>query len=157
MKLPFLGLKMMVKSGLEFILKLTEPLQSCCCLTQKYLPRMAEMAWQLSRYLWRGSVNFKINSRPLFTVIFKLKNDNFKTRDFSPLIVRVLAGVCRKIDRISDRNVRDYFGFVLIRSVKYHMISRLDVIISDRRQCSETQIHEALIVNTHYTSKQICK
>ena len=27
MKLPFLSLKMMVKSGLEFILKLTEPLQ----------------------------------------------------------------------------------------------------------------------------------
>ena len=38
-------------------------------------------------------MNFKINSRPLFTIIFKLKNDNFKTRDFSPLIERVLAGV----------------------------------------------------------------
>jgi len=38
-------------------------------------------------------VNFKINSRPLLTIIFKLKNDNFKTRDFSPLIERVLAGV----------------------------------------------------------------
>ena len=38
----------------------------------------------------------KKNSRPLFTVIFNLKNENFKTRDFSPLIVsklRVLAGV----------------------------------------------------------------
>ena len=33
-------------------------------------------------------MNFKINSRPL-----KLKNDNFKTRDFSPLIERVLPGV----------------------------------------------------------------
>ena len=32
-------------------------------------------------------------SRPLFTIIFKLKNDDFKTRDFSPLIERVLAGV----------------------------------------------------------------
>ena len=83
----------MVKSGLELILKLTEPLQSCCCPVQKYLPRMAALAWQLSRYLWRGSMNFKINSRPLFTTIFKLKNDNFKTRDFSPLIERVLAGV----------------------------------------------------------------
>ena len=93
MKLPFLSLKMMVKSGLEFILKLTEPLQSCCCPVQKYLPRLAELVWQLSRYLWRGSVNFKINSRPLFTIIFKLKNDNFKTRDFSLLIERVLAGV----------------------------------------------------------------
>ena len=38
-------------------------------------------------------MNFKINSRPLFTIIFKLKSDNFKTRDFSPLIERVLAGV----------------------------------------------------------------
>ena len=93
LKLSFLSLKMMVKSGLEFILKLTEPLQSCCCPVQKYLPRMAELAWQLSRYLWRGSVNFKINSRPFFTIIFKLKNVNFKTRDFSPLIEWVLAGV----------------------------------------------------------------
>ena len=33
-------------------------------------------------------------SRPLFTITFKLKNDNFKTRDFSPLIERGLAGVC---------------------------------------------------------------
>ena len=38
-------------------------------------------------------MNFKINSRPLFTIIFKLKNDNFKTRYFSPLIERVLAGL----------------------------------------------------------------
>ena len=38
-------------------------------------------------------MNFKINSRPLFTIILKLKNDNFKTRDFSPLIERVLACV----------------------------------------------------------------
>ena len=38
-------------------------------------------------------MNFKINSGPLFTIIFKLINDNFKTRDFSLLIERVLAGV----------------------------------------------------------------
>ena len=76
-----------------FILKLTEPLQSCCCPVQKYLPRMAKLAWQLSRYLWRELVNFKTNSRPLFTIIFKLKNDNFKTQDFSPLIPGVLSGV----------------------------------------------------------------
>ena len=38
-------------------------------------------------------MNFKINSRPLFTIIFKLKNINFRTRDFSPLISRVLSGV----------------------------------------------------------------
>ena len=102
MKLPFLSLKMMVKSGLEFILKLTEPLQICCCPVQKYLPRLAKLAWQLSRYLWRGSVNFKINSRPLFTIIFKAKNVNFKTRDFSPLIEWVLAGVSRNMYNFSE-------------------------------------------------------
>jgi hypothetical protein len=45
-------LKMIVKSGLELIiLEFIEPLQSCCCPAQKYLPRMAELAWQLSSYL----------------------------------------------------------------------------------------------------------
>ena len=40
----------------------------------KHLPREAELALQINRYLWRGSVNFKIkNSRPLFTIIFKSK------------------------------------------------------------------------------------
>ena len=103
LKLTFFSLKMMVKSGLEFILKLTEPLQSCCCPVQKNLPSRAELAWQVSRYLWRGSVNFKINSRPLFTIIFKLKNVNFRTRDFSPLIPRVLSGVdkCTLVDQAS--------------------------------------------------------
>jgi hypothetical protein len=32
-------------------LEFTEPLQSCCCPVQKNLPRKAELAWQLSRYL----------------------------------------------------------------------------------------------------------
>ena len=73
LKLTFFSLKMMVKSGLEFILKLTEPLQSCCCPVQKNLPSRAELACEVSRYLWRGSVILKINSRPLFTIIFKLK------------------------------------------------------------------------------------
>ena len=64
----------MVKSGLEFfILKFTKPLQSCCCPVPKNLPIRAELAWQVSRYLWRGSVNFKINSRPLFTIILNQK------------------------------------------------------------------------------------
>jgi hypothetical protein len=41
-----------IKSGLEFfVLKFTEPLQSCCCPVQKNLPRKAELAWQVSRYL----------------------------------------------------------------------------------------------------------
>ena len=45
-------LKVGVKSGLEFfILKSYQPLQSCCCPVQKDLPRWAELAWQVSRYL----------------------------------------------------------------------------------------------------------
>ena len=40
-------------------------------------------------------MDFKIkNSRPLFTIIVKFKNDDFKTRDF---IERVLAGVLRDV------------------------------------------------------------
>ena len=118
MKLPFLSLKMMVKSGLEFILKLTEPLQSCCCPVQKYLPRLAELAWQLSRYLWRGSVNFKINSRPLFTIIFKLKNDNFMTRDFSLLIEWVLTGVSNLVC-LYPRSKRSRLSSSLCQGVLY--------------------------------------
>ena len=38
-------------------------------------------------------MDFKKKSRPFFIIIFKLKNGNFKTSDFSPLIERVLAGV----------------------------------------------------------------
>ena len=77
------------------------------CQFSQFTKKMGKMGWigsanssVLDRYfctgqqqLWRGSVNFKINSRPLFTIIFKLKNRNFMTRDFSPLIKRVLAGV----------------------------------------------------------------
>ena len=44
-------------------------------------------------------MNFKINSRPLFTIIFKHKNDNFQTRDFSPLIERVLVGVDKSLTK----------------------------------------------------------
>ena len=59
LKLSCLSLKILVKSGLQFILKLTEPLQSCCCPVQKYLPRMAELAWQLSRDLtYKKSYNW---------------------------------------------------------------------------------------------------
>ena len=92
-EIDIFGLKVVVKSGLgKIILNFTEPLQSCCCPVQKILPR--NLAWQVSRYLWRGSVNFKIKkkSRPLFTIILS-KNVNFKTRDFSPTIKWDLAGV----------------------------------------------------------------
>ena len=84
-----------------FILKFTEPLQSYCCPVQKNLPRKAELARQVSRYLWRGSVDFKKKSRPFFIIIFKLKNGNFKTRDFSPLAERVLAGVMSFFECVS--------------------------------------------------------
>ena len=52
LEIDIFGLKMMVESGLEFsILKFTELLQIYCCLVQKHLPRKAELAWQVSRYL----------------------------------------------------------------------------------------------------------
>ena len=48
-------------------------------------------------------MDFKKTSRPFFIIIFKLKNGNFKTRDFSPLIERVLAGV--SVDEVFFKNV----------------------------------------------------
>jgi hypothetical protein len=46
------GLKVMVKNGLEkIILKFHVPVQICCCPVQKNLPRRAELAWLVSRYL----------------------------------------------------------------------------------------------------------
>ena len=108
---------MMVKSGLEFILKLTEPLQRYLLSCQANLAILGRYFCTGQQQLWRGSVNFKINSRPLFTIIFKLKNGNFMTRDFSPLIKRVLAGV-----RVSHSKVNKVillcwgyrFGFLLM-------------------------------------------
>ena len=38
-------------------------------------------------------MDFKKNLDHLSSSFFKLKNGDFKTRDFSPLIERVLAGV----------------------------------------------------------------
>ena len=76
---------MMVKSGLAFFLKLTEPLQVAAAQCKNDCPEWPN---------WPGSlegISEKINSRPLFTIIFQLKNNNFKTRDFSPLIERVLG------------------------------------------------------------------
>ena len=93
LKLTFLALKMMVKSGLEFILKFTEPLQRYLLSCQADLALMGRFFGTGQQQLWRGSVNFKINSRPLFTIIFKVKNVNFMTPDFIPLIEWVLAGV----------------------------------------------------------------
>ena len=77
---------MMVKSGLKFILKLTEPLQ-------RYLPGQFGHSGQIFLH-WaaatlKGLGEFQDKkSGPLFTTIFKVKNGNFKTRDFSPLILK---------------------------------------------------------------------
>ena len=90
------GLKMMVKSGIRrsfLIWNHTCPFRVATAQCKKNLRREAELARQVSRYLWRGSVDFKKKPRPFFIIIFKLENGNFKTRDFSPLIERVLAGV----------------------------------------------------------------
>ena len=73
MKLSFLSLKMMVKSGLEFILKLTEPLQRYLLSCQANSAILGRYFCTGQQQLWRGSVNFKINSRPLFTIIFAQK------------------------------------------------------------------------------------
>ena len=93
LKSTFFSWKVIVKSGLEFIFKLTESLQRYLLTCQANSALMGRFFGTGQQQLWRGSVNFKINSRPLFTIIFKLKNVNFKTRDFCPLIKWVLAGV----------------------------------------------------------------
>ena len=124
------GIKIMVKSGLEKnILKFQVPLQSCCCPVQKNLPRRAELAWLVSRYLWRGTWNFKIIfSRPLFTITFKPKMDISRLQDFSPLIMAVLSGVnyCEKKYLptsnknslfIADSVVSEPFWKILVHSV----------------------------------------
>ena len=55
-------------------LKLHNGLQSCYCPVQKNLPKEAELARQVSRYLWRPPLNFKmIFSKPLFTIILSQK------------------------------------------------------------------------------------
>ena len=87
-------LKMMVNSGLvKVILKFNGGLQRYLLSCQANSAILGRYFCPGQQQLWRGSVNFKINSRPLFTIIFKLKNDNFKTRDFNPPIESVLNGV----------------------------------------------------------------
>ena len=78
------GLKMMVKSGLvKIISKFHDGLQSCCCPVQKNLPRKAELAWQVSRYLLRPPLNFNIFfSKPLFTIILSQKWSQISIRIF---------------------------------------------------------------------------
>ena len=74
LKLTFLALKMMVKSGLKFILKFIEPLQRYLLTCQANKALMGRFFGTGQQQRWRGSVNFKIKpSRPLFTTILSQK------------------------------------------------------------------------------------
>ena len=111
LKLSLLSLKMMVKSGLEFVLKFTEPLQRylLSCHANSAIPGRYFCIGQ--QQLWRGSVNFKIkNSRPIFTIIFKSK------MSISRLIEWVLAGVYT----YRMKNAMKLAGFFLI----YHLSNK---------------------------------
>ena len=90
LKLTFLALKKW--SGIYFEIH-RAPSELPASLPGQFSPTGQIFFCTGQQQLWRGSVNFKINSRPLFTIIFKLKNVNVKTQDFSPLIEWVLAGV----------------------------------------------------------------
>ena len=89
----------------------SSPFRVAAAQCQKICPLGLNWPCRLnSQYLWRGLVNFKINSRPLFTIIFKAKNVNFKTRDFSPLIEWVLAGVLNLLWKFKTSNPLWYYN-----------------------------------------------
>ena len=119
---------MMLKSGVEyFILKSSQPLQSCCCPVQRNLPRKAELTWQVSRYLWRGSMNFN--------------NYNFKTRDFSSLIKWVLVGVWKAYTYIDIWKVENQEVNVTILFINSQNIV-LRIRIINTLSFNENCIHE---------------
>ena len=65
-----------------FRLKFSDSLQSELLLlpsANKFSQREAELAWPVSRYLRRGSLNFKIKYLDDFSPSFFPKNVNFKT------------------------------------------------------------------------------
>ena len=72
LEINIFDLKMMVKSGLEFLfLNSLSPFRVAADQCKKICPE--RLNWP-GRYLRRGSVNFKIkNSRPLFTIILSKK------------------------------------------------------------------------------------
>ena len=83
LKFTFFSLKMMVKTGLEFILKLTEPLQRYLLTCQANSALLGRFFGTGQQQLWRGSVNFKIkSSRPLFPIILSQKSQ-FQNSRFS--------------------------------------------------------------------------
>ena len=81
----------MVKNGLEFILKFTKPLQRYLLPGQLGHSGQIFLNWAAATLKGLGEFQNK-KSRPLFTII-PVKNGNFRTQDFSPLIKRVLTGV----------------------------------------------------------------
>ena len=86
---------MMIKSGHEFILKFTKPLQRYLLSCQANSAILGSYFCTGQQQLGKGLVNFKIKSLNHFYHPFQVKSSNFKTRDFSPLIKGVLAGVAR--------------------------------------------------------------
>ena len=82
MKLSFLSLKMMVKSGLEFILKLTEPLQRYLLSCQANSAILGRHFCTGQQQLWRGSGDFKIKSLDHFLPSFWSKKWQFQDSRF---------------------------------------------------------------------------
>ena len=85
LEIDIFGLKMMVKSGLEFfILKFTEPLQRCLLTCQA---NSAFLGKFFCTATLKGLGEFQNkNFQTTFHHHFSIKNINFKTRYFSPLI-----------------------------------------------------------------------
>ena len=74
LEINIFDLKMLAKSGLEFfILRFTESLQRYLLTCQANSAFLGRLFCTGQQQLWRGSLNFKIFFRPLFTIIFKSK------------------------------------------------------------------------------------
>ena len=73
LKLSFLSLKMMAKSGLEYILKFTEPLQRYLLSCQANSAILGRYFCTGQQQLWKGLVNFKIKSLDHFLPSFLSK------------------------------------------------------------------------------------
>ena len=115
---------MMVKSGLDFLFwNSPSPFWVAAAQCKNICPEWPNWPSSLAG-IWRGSVNFKINSRQFFKIIFKLKNYNFKTRDFSPLIERVLAGVKKTNFSAHCTFIKKWLIFTkLLKLVNYEIVN----------------------------------
>ena len=77
--MTIIGLKMMVKSGLEFFFEIPSARSELLLPSAEKLPRKAKLAWLGSKYLWRGMWNFKKKILDHFSTSFLSKNGHFKT------------------------------------------------------------------------------